>query len=155
MITAVDTNILLDVLNPDEPYAESSAESLGRARLDGSLVISDVVYAELCPNFPDREDLDTFLTETGVRLEPLNRGALHAAGMAWSEYSRRRGGRTACTACGTNQPGRCSRCGAEIRPRQHILADFMIGAHAATQADRLLTRDKGYYGTYFPELTLA
>ena len=48
MITAIDTNILLDILVPNAEFDEASANALQDAADEGSLVISDIVYAELC-----------------------------------------------------------------------------------------------------------
>jgi predicted nucleic acid-binding protein len=154
MITAVDTNVLLDVLIPDAPHGDESERALAEALRAGAVVISDTVYAELAVHFPEQEKLDRFLADTGLRLESSNADALYRAGRAWSEYLRRRPALT-CPQCGATQDLHCNECVASIQPRQHVVADFIIGAHALVQADQLLTRDRGYYATYFPELTLG
>ncbi|OGT25338.1 MAG: hypothetical protein A2Z17_04620 [Gammaproteobacteria bacterium RBG_16_66_13] len=155
MITAVDTNILLDVLIPDAPHGDQSEQALVEALLAGAMMVCESVYAELASHFPARAELDRFLADAGIRLKPSGQDALHRAGRAWSEYLQRRPAALACPQCGATQDVRCEQCEASIQPRQHVVADFVIGAHALVHADRLLTRDRGYYGTYFPELALA
>ncbi len=113
------------------------------------------MYAELAAYFDAAEDIERLLTDTGLRLQPSSPEALRRAGEAWRAYARRRPASFVCPQCGAEQAVRCERCGASIGPRQHLITDFMIGAHASVHADCLLTRDRGYYTTYFPDLTLA
>lgn len=154
MTTAVDTNVLLDILIPGAPHGDNSERALFEAVADGVVVVAEAVYAELAAHFPDQGALDGFLDETGMRLERSSAEALHAAGRAWREYLHRRPQCMICPSCGNQQDQVCSQCGTALHARQHVLADFLIGAHAFTHADRLLTRDRGYYRTYFPELRL-
>ena len=153
MITAVDTNILLDILIPNTRHVETSRRLLDQAFAQGALIICDVVYAELGAQFPTPQALAEFLVGTGIRLESTMERALAEAGTAWKKYCRSRKP-AQCPACGTSQELACQRCHAPLRFRQHIMSDFLIGAHAQIRAQRLLTRDLGYYRTYFPELTL-
>jgi predicted nucleic acid-binding protein len=117
-------------------------------------VLNEVVYAELAAHFPTQEELERFLADTGMRLVPSQPAALARAGRAWAAYTRQRGTGFLCSACGWVQQLSCQQCGAALRSRQHLVSDFLSGVHATVQADRLLTRDQGYYRTYFPELRL-
>lgn len=156
MITSVDTNILLDILIPNSQYALVSKESLDDATGNGSIIICEVVYAELSSQFQSQNVLDLFLSETGIKVAPAARKALYMAGTAWKEYAKTRGKKLQCPECGDNIGfPYCKKCGREIPVRQHIISDFIIGAHALDHADRLLTRDRGYYKTYFKDLVLS
>jgi len=155
VITAVDTNVLLDLFKPDDIDSPTSEEQLLESSRAGAIILSEPVYAELSSTFAEQSGLDQFLSETGIQLSPTGRKALHFAGQKWSEYAQRRPAGLTCHRCGAAQAIECSNCASELRSRQHVLADFIIGAHALEHADRLLTRDRGIYTTYFPELTLV
>jgi hypothetical protein len=48
----------------------------------------------------------------------------------------------------------CPEYDRELTPRQHIAADFLIGAQAVTDADALVAFDAGFFGSYFPDLAV-
>lgn len=131
MISAIDTNVLLDILIPDQKFSDVSTLSLMEAAATGALVISDIVYAELCRYSDTQRLCDEFLADNAIRVEALTRESMFLASRAWRRY-RAQGGK-----------------------RERILPDFLIGAHAQIQADRLLSRDRGFYGSLFPSLNVV
>ena len=126
----VDTNVLLDVVTDDAAWAGWSQRQLEIWALRGTLVINDVIYAELSTGFQRIEELEAVLSETGIALAEIPRPALFLAGKVFRAYKRKGGTRTG------------------------ILPDFFIGAHAAVARLPLLSRDTGRYRTYFPTLEL-
>jgi predicted nucleic acid-binding protein len=57
-----------------------------------------------------------------------------------------------CHQCGQAVTADCPQCRAPLTKRLHVLADFIIGAHALIHADGILSRDLGIYKTYFSDL---
>ena len=128
MITSVDTNVLFDLFRTNSPYHSQSRAWLREAYDRGAILACDLVYAELVPSFTDRSSLDRALNRIGVALSSIDSSMAYEAGLRWKRY-RSAGG-----------------------PRERIITDFLIGAHAASAADVFLTRDRGFFSTYFPEL---
>jgi len=153
--TAVDTNALLALLY-DDAHADASEAALRRAYRDGNVVVTPVVYTELAADgqFETASDLDTFLADMSIQLAEPSREALVRAGEQFRRYTDRRPDGLQCPSCGTTQTVDCETCGTDLAPRQHIAADFLVGGHAAIDADALVSFDSGFYGTYFPSLTV-
>lgn len=152
MITAIDTNILLDLLTPGAKFSQRSKQLLDESYRAGSLIICEVVYAELAAQFKSQVELEEFLKDTGIRLVNSDSRALYEASLAWKVYAKRRGRKLQCPSCGQTQEVRCTKCNRVLSFRQHILGDFLVGSHALCFADRLLSRDRGYYRRCFPKL---
>ncbi|MFZ0133749.1 MAG: type II toxin-antitoxin system VapC family toxin [Desulfobacterales bacterium] len=129
MITAVDTNVLVDVLEPDPIYGPRSKELLKQCLLSGSIVACDVVWAEVATVYGHAcHKVVEAMNMIGVQYSAMNLEAALAAAKCWFAY-RQKGGR-----------------------RNRIASDFLIGGHARIQCDQLLTRDRGFYREYFTQL---
>ena len=153
--TAVDTNALLALLY-DDSYADASEAALRDAYRAGRLVVTPIVYAELSADgqFETPAEVDAFLEDFSIQLTEPSREALFEAGTAFRRYTDRRPDGLQCPSCGTEWAITCDACGGTLSPRQHVAADFLIGGHAATDADALVSFDGEFYGSYFPSLTV-
>jgi predicted nucleic acid-binding protein len=127
MITAVDTSVLVAITKGEAP-AHQWTNLLAAARADGDLVICDVVAAEFFALLLDEQKFQHSLTGLGIVFSPASLDSARLAGRIFRAY-RRAGG-----------------------PREHLVPDFLIGAHAQQQADRIAAIDWGYLRRYFPHL---
>jgi predicted nucleic acid-binding protein len=134
--TALDTNIPSALLSK-EHVASAIIQQLDVARRAGTLHLSPPAYAELLAHPRATEALiHQFLQDTDIRVDfPLLQSVWTEAGRRYARYAARR------------------RQSQGTFPKR-LLADFLIGAHALLQADRLMTLDPSRYRTDFPELVL-
>lgn len=154
MIAAVDTNILLDILIPDERHFSDAKRLLDEYIEKGQLIICEIVYSELASQFLSEKELKSFLFDTGIRLIHSSEKAIYVAGDRWKEYTKNKRPTLQCPRCGKETAVVCTKCHSNITFRQRIISDFIIGAHALQHAELLLTRDRGFYRTYFKDLKI-
>ena len=129
MITAVDSSVVFAIFK-QEAKAEQWMRTLSTASVAGGLVVSEVAYAEIAAFFVSRSDLIEQLEKLAIKLLPSTEETLFLAGKIYTNYRRAGGGKTT------------------------IVPDFLIGAHAATQADQLASADRGYLRAHFSGLKL-
>jgi hypothetical protein len=128
--TLVDSNVLFDFLSEDEEWFHWSSTMLEQAGNAGSVVINQIVYAEISVRYATIEQLDDDLAPEYFVRASLPWEAAFLAGKAFAQYKQRTG------------------------IKRSPMPDFYIGAHAAVAGMTLLTRDPRRYRAYFPKLRL-
>jgi predicted nucleic acid-binding protein len=135
MTTALDTNVVVAYWGPDPSLNLAVQAALESAFGRGIVTVSAPVFAELVAG-PGRteEFVNGFFEDTGIAIDwDLGEAIWRSAAQAFRGYAERR----------RKQRGLGTR---------RILADFLIGAHAAAHGYRLLTMDERLYRASFPTL---
>lgn len=139
MKICVDTTILIDVLKDE--YRSHQYKLYTALEKKEDLVSPSIVFAELMPQFAgDTKLLYSFLKDFKITIESLDVDSITNAGMRWMKYLKRKSKK------------KCPHCGHVLKFKEHFLSDFYIGGFAITRCDMILTRDRGIYRKYFPEL---
>ena len=131
MITAVDTNVILDVAGADPVFGPASLRAIGEAQKLGVVMACDIVWGEVGALYATPEEAADAMALMDVRFAALDPDVAAAAGRVWRTY---------------RESG---------KERRRLLPDFLIGTHAWMRADRFLTRDRGFYRTYFKRLKIV
>jgi predicted nucleic acid-binding protein len=127
MNTAVDTSVLIAIAK-GEAHADAWVRLLAAQGARGDLIICEIVAAEFFALVLDPDKFDAAIQALGILFSPSNLQAAQLAGRQFRRY-RDEGG-----------------------PREYLIPDFLVGAHALAQADQLAAIDRGYLRRYFPKL---
>jgi predicted nucleic acid-binding protein len=127
MITALDTSVLICIVR-NEVDSEAWTGLLAKAHERGEVVICDVVAAEFFAVLLSEDKFRESLSALAISFSSTSLESAQLAGSIFKQY-RREGG-----------------------PREHLIPDFLIAAHAQTQADCIAAIDRGYLRRYFPHL---
>jgi predicted nucleic acid-binding protein len=75
LITAVDTNVLLDIFGADTKFGAGSAEAMQRCLREGTVVACEAVWVETATAFLDSEKFRRAMSDLAVFFEPMSEEA--------------------------------------------------------------------------------
>lgn len=129
-IILIDTCVVTDLADSKSTWFDWSATTLERLDQYHTFIINPIIYAECSVGFEKIEEVEALFKQLGFLIKPIPKEALFLAGKAFLQYKRRK------------------------EEKNNVLPDFFIGAHVAVSGYQLMTRDKGRFSTYFPNIKL-
>jgi predicted nucleic acid-binding protein len=128
--TFIDTNILIYLLDKSSPNHDWSQKEFGHRKLAGPIILNDLVYSEFSAGMKSKADVDSAITLLGLERSKMSDDALYDAGQLFRKYKESGG------------------------PKNNVLADFFIAAHARSEGAPLLTGNNRDFRNLFPDLVL-
>ena len=136
MTTALDTNLVIAFWGPDPSLSLAVQTALESAFSHGNLIVAAPVFAELVAGPRTEDFVNGFFEDTGIAIDwELGEEVWRSSARAFRAHAERR------------------RKHRDLGARR-ILADFLIGAHAAVRGYRLLPLDERLYRAAFPTLKI-
>jgi len=86
MTTAVDSNVLIDLIGKETRFTAPSIAALDAARADGALMVCPVVAAEISVYYPMPKSLRESLETMGIAVQEMSYASLHLAGTVFVQY---------------------------------------------------------------------
>ena len=130
MTTYVDTNVIIDLLQPGSKHHAWSLGAVEQAKTQGPIIVSDAVYSEFSISMDTEEHADETLSQFAFVRCGYSNQVLFRAGRAYARYRKNKGSKA------------------------NVLPDFFIGALADVEKSPLLTRDPDKVRTYFPAVEI-
>jgi predicted nucleic acid-binding protein len=132
-----DTNVIIDILDEDEPQHDWALKQIAAAVLGEGAVVSAVTVAELCAGDRHPEAVESDLRNWGMQIADVPAAAAATCGKAYRRYTAAR------------------RSSGGTPPPKTPLPDFFIGAQAEILGWKIATRDQERFKNYFPKVTLV
>ena len=139
MTALLDTSALIGLTDPGDKWQPWAEEQFNLLKIQGPLILLDIVYAETSAGMKDQHEMDTALARLGLQRYPGNDQALFLASRAMLLYRQRR---AKAKVMGNE----------EVAKR--VLPDMIIGAVAEIENIPLLTANAGDFKSYFPKIRL-
>lgn len=129
-VILVDTCVITDLADHNGAWYEWAVDTLEGLESSSVFLINPIIYAECSIGYKTIEEVENLFATLEFDCKEIPREALFLAGKAFLRYRRSQG------------------------KKESVLPDFFIGAHAAVDGYKLITRDKGRFSTYFPSVEL-